>query len=78
MSELAVKGRVSRSTQKQALNALVFLFREALGREAGDLSGFQTARRGARVPTVLTRKECLRLFESMAGTPRLMAELIEA
>jgi hypothetical protein len=37
ISELAVKGRVSRSTQKQALNALVFLFREALGREAGDL-----------------------------------------
>jgi hypothetical protein len=30
---------VSRSTQKQALNALVFLFREALGRDAGDLEG---------------------------------------
>jgi hypothetical protein len=48
LSELAVKGRVSRSTQKQALNALVFLFREGLGREAGDLSGFQ-ASRSARV-----------------------------
>jgi integron integrase len=76
LSELAVKGRVSRSTQKQALNALVFLFREALGREAGDLSGFQVSRRGARVPTVLSRRECQRLFEAMAGTARLMAELM--
>src|SRR5882672_2207218 len=76
LSELAVKGRVSRSTQKQALNALVFLFREGLGREAGDLSGFQTSRRGPRVPSVLSRKECQRLFEAVEGTPRLMAELM--
>ncbi len=76
LSELAVKGRVSRSTQKQALNALIFLFREALGRDAGDLSGFQVSRRGPRVPTVLSRKECQRLFEAMHGTARLMAELM--
>ena len=76
LSELAVKGRVSRSTQKQALNALVFLFREGLGREAGDLSGFQTSRRGPRMPSVLTKKECQRLFDALEGTPRLMAELM--
>ena len=76
LSDLAVKGRVSRSTQKQALSALVFLFREALGREAGDLSGFQLSRRNPRVPTVLSHKECQRLFEAMDGTPRLMAELM--
>jgi integron integrase len=76
LSDLAVKGRVSVATQKQALNALIFLFREALGREAGDLTGFQLSRRGPRVPTVLTRKECQGLFEAMAGTPRLMAELM--
>ena len=76
LSELAVKGRVSRSTQKQALNALVFLFREGLGRDAGDLSGYKTSRRGPRVPTVLSRKECQRLFDAMEGTPRLMAELM--
>lgn len=76
LSELAVKGRVSKSTQKQALNALVFLFREALGRDAGDLSGFQLSRRGPRMPTVLSRKECQRLFEALNGTPRLMAELM--
>ncbi len=75
LSELAVKGRVAVATQKQALNALVFLFREGLGREAGDLTGFQLSQRGARIPTVLTRAECQKLFEAMEGTPRLMAEL---
>jgi integron integrase len=76
LSELAVKGRVAVSTQKQALNALIFLFREGLGREAGDLTGFQLSRRAPRVPTVLSRKECQRLFEAMEGTARLMAELM--
>jgi hypothetical protein len=73
LSHLAVKGRVAVATQKQALNALIFLFREGLGREAGDLSGFQLSRRGPRIPTVLSRKECHRLFEAMEGTPRLMS-----
>jgi hypothetical protein len=52
LSELAVKGRVSVATQKQALNALVFLFREALGKDGGDLSDFIRARRGRRPPAV--------------------------
>lgn len=76
LTELAVKGRVSVSTQKQALNALVFLAREALGQDLGDLSGYELSRRGARVPTVLTRPECRRLFEKLEGTARLMAELM--
>ena len=76
LSELAVKGRVAVATQKQALNALVFLFREGLGRAPGDLSGFQLSRLGARIPTVLTRRECQKLFEALEGTSRLMAELM--
>ncbi len=76
LTRLAVKGRVSISTQKQALNALVFLFREALARDPGDLSGYELSRRGRRVPTVLTRAECDRLFAQLEGTTRLMAELM--
>jgi integron integrase len=78
LSQLAVKGRVSIATQRQALNALVYLFREALGRELGDLSGYEVSRRGARVPTVLTRQECQRLFAALGGTARLMAQLMYA
>ena len=76
LGDLAVRGRVSVATQKQALNALVFLCREALGREPGDFSGYELSRRGRRLPAVLTRQECTRLFEALTGTARLMAELM--
>jgi integron integrase len=76
LSQLAVRGRVSAATQRQALNGLIFLFREGLGRDPGDLTGYEVSRRGPRVPTVLSRRECQRLFAAMEGTTRLMAELM--
>jgi integron integrase len=76
LTDLATRERVSASTQKQALNALVFLLREALGREPGEFGDFARARKTARIPVVLSRPECQRLFAALAGTPRLMAELM--
>jgi hypothetical protein len=67
LTRLAVQGRVSAATQRQALNALVFVFREALGRDPEDFSGFEPSRRGRRMPTVLTREECGRLFGALEG-----------
>ena len=78
LSDLAVKERVSVATQSQALNAVVFLFREVLKRDPGDFSDFTRAHRGRKVPSVLTQAECKRLFEAMEGTSRLMAELMYA
>ena len=76
LSDLAVKERVSVSTQAQALNAVVFFFREVLKRDPGDFSDFCRARRGRKAPEVLTQDECRRLFEHMNGTYRLMAQLM--
>src|SRR5262245_2804513 len=76
LSKLAVEERVAVATQKQALNALVFYFRDVEGKELGDFSDFTRARRRVRVPVVLNRTECERLFEALEGTPRLMAELM--
>lgn len=76
LSHLAVEGRVSVATQKQALNAAVFLFREVLERDPGDFSGFARSNKRRNVPSVLTRDECGRLFEHLSGTTRLMAELM--
>lgn len=78
LSDLAVKERVAPATQSQALNSVVFLFREVFKREPGDFSDFTRSRKGRKVPTVLTQAECARLFESMTGTSRLMAELMYA
>ena len=44
---------VSASTQTQALNALVFLYRDVLEREVGLLDGLVRATRSARLPVVL-------------------------
>ena len=78
LSDLAVKERVSVATQKQALNAVVFFFREALQRDPGDFGDFARARRHRNLPTVLTQEECKRLFDALSGTYRLMAELMYA
>jgi integron integrase len=74
LTGLAVNQRASPSTQKQALNALVFLMEEALHRTLGQME-FRRAHPQQRIPTVLSQAECRRLFHELEGTPRLMAEL---
>jgi hypothetical protein len=61
-----VERRASASTQKQALNALVFLMEEGLRRDLGEME-FQRARARRRVPTVLTMGECQRLFGGLVS-----------
>ena len=75
LTALAVQQRASPSTQKQALNALVFLMETALGRKLGAID-FRRPPARRRVPTVLTREECARVFAELDGTFRLMAELM--
>ncbi len=54
---LAVKCRVAASTQNQAFNSLLFLFRHALKKEFGDLRDVPRAKKSRYVPMVLSRKE---------------------
>lgn len=75
LSMLAVEKRVAPSTQKQALNAIVFLMQKALHQDLGKLDFNRPASR-RRVPTVLSQPECALLFAQMDGTIRLMAELM--
>ncbi len=74
LSKLAVEQRASPSTQKQALNALVFFLQEGLKHEVGKID-FCRARARVRVPTVLSRQECERMLSQLTGTTQLMAEL---
>jgi site-specific recombinase XerC len=76
LSELAVRQRVAVATQRQALNAVAFLMREALGKPLADFSEFAKARPGKRLPVVLSKAECQRLLEALEATPRLMAQLM--
>jgi len=76
LSDLAVKRRVAASTQNQALSAVLFLYKEVLGRELGWMDGIQRATRPPRLPTVLTREEANRLLRGMVGTRWLLASLM--
>ena len=72
---LATERDVAVSTQNQALNALLFLYREvlALPMVPGD---FVRVRRAPGVPTVLTQAEVRELLAAMAGMYQLMARLL--
>lgn len=76
LTHLAVNARVSASTQNQALNALVFLYKQVLKKELGDFGAVIRAKRPKRLPVVLTRKEVLAIFAQLEGTPLLMIQLI--
>ena len=76
LSHLAVNLDVSASTQNQALNAIVFMYRDVLKREAGDFHDFQRARVRRRLPVVLSRSEVNRLLSCMEGLDALLAMLL--
>ncbi len=76
LSDLAVRRGVSASTQNQALSAILFLYREVLGRRVGWLDGLVRAKRTARLPVVLTRAEVREVLSRLQGTPRLVAWLL--
>lgn len=76
LSHLAVKERVAGATQRQALNAGVFLLREVYGKDPGDFGEFSRPPRHRNVPAVLSKAEVRRIFDQLSGTARLMAELM--
>ena len=76
LSHLASDRNVAASTQKQALNALVFLYREVLDQPLKQGMEPKKANGKVRPPTVLTELEVAQLLEGLEGTHRLMAQLM--
>ena len=76
LRHLAMDRQVASSTQNQALNAVVFLFKSVLKKDIGDFSDFQRARRGFRLPVVASREEIKAVIDRMAGRERFMGALL--
>lgn len=76
LEHLAVGRSVSASTQRVALNALVFFFREVLGRNVDNAAAFARAAPKQRLPVVLTQDEVRHLLDALSGQTRLMASLM--
>ncbi len=76
LSFLALTKGVSSSTQNQAFNALLFLFRDVLKKDLGDPSKTVRAKRGQRLPVVLSPEEVQSLFKRVIGLNLLILQLL--
>lgn len=75
LDHLAVHERVSAGTQRQALNALVFFFRDVSKRELGDFSDYTKGGSKRRIPVVLSLEELRRLLAELPEPFALAARL---
>jgi integron integrase len=76
LTHLAIREKVSASTQNQALSALLFLYRYVVDRQLGQLGEVIRARKSKRLPVVLTRDEVKAVFGRLRGEQRLVAVLM--
>lgn len=76
LSHLVRDRDVATSTQRQALNAIVFLYESVLGRPAGDFANFDRPTRAKRLPDVLSIDEVRLVLGSLQGTSSLMAAIL--
>lgn len=75
LSDLAVNGGVAASTQNQAFNALLFLYREVLHRKLENVDAVR-ADRPVRVPVVLTVEETWQILAVMSGQTQLIGKML--
>jgi integron integrase len=76
LTDLAVRGKVAASTQNQAMNALVFLYRKVLAKPLDQAIDAVRAERKVNVPVVLTREEVSRVISVIEGVPQLIVKLL--
>jgi len=76
LSHLAVQRNVAACTKNQALSAIVFLYKEILGRALEWRYNVERAKRPARVPVVLTEAEVRAVLAQRDGRHALMAGIL--
>jgi integron integrase len=76
LSFLADSENVAASTQNQALNALVFLYREVLQIDLGKLEAIRWAKKPASLPVVLSPSEVTSILTDLKGVKRVIASLL--
>ncbi len=75
LNYLAMERAVASSTQKQALNALVFIAEQVFECELGEIGDFVRAKNRKKIPVVMSKAELRRFFAALSGQKLLMAHL---
>ena len=76
LTHLARDRQVAASTQNQAMNALVFLYKHVLKQPLSGEINADRARRKVRIPVVLTREETARVIARLSGVHQLIVKLL--
>jgi integrase len=76
LSHLASEKNVAAATQNQALNAIVFLYREVLGLRLGLIGEIERPQRKPKLPSVLTKEEVRRVLTAVPPEYQLICRLL--
>ena len=76
LSHLAINRNVASSTQNQALNAILFLYKHVLDMPLNDYIDATRSKKQKRLPTVLSQSEISQFFQHISGANELMAKLL--
>jgi site-specific recombinase XerD len=76
LTHLAVEGNVAAATQNQALNAILFLYRQVLQIELDNRINAIRAKRSQQIPVVLSPDEAFAIIQQTTGVHRLMLQLL--
>ena len=76
LTHLAVKENVAPSTQNQAMNALVFLYKRVLKTPLKEEINAVRASKKTNIPIVMTREEVREVVNVMEGVPQLIVKFL--
>jgi site-specific recombinase XerD len=76
LTHLEVEQHVAASTQKQALSALLCLYRQVLKVDLGGPVDTMRVKKPKRLPTVLTKEEGRKVIDCLSGTDQLMVKVL--
>ena len=76
LSFLASERNIAAATQNQALNAIVYLYRNVLERDPGDFDGLVWARRPKHIPVVLSVEEVKSVLSNLKGVQWIIGSLM--
>jgi integron integrase len=76
LNHLAVERNVSASTQNQALQGILFLYKEILHKDIGWVDDIQRPTKPKHIPVVYTKTEAHAVINNMSGLPQFIAQLL--
>ena len=76
LNYLAIEKHVSAPTQNQALQGILYLYKNVLMKDVGWIEDIKRATRIKHLPVVFSKKETAKIFEQLSGVPKLIISLL--